>query len=576
MNLREKLSKEISLTEINETMNYLVDEVGERLSGTKEMIKATEYLRDRLKGYGIDVWIEHFPMYMSYPKEAELKITSPVEMEVKTRPVGHIKNTGDEGITGEMIYLGSGGYADYEGIDPTDKIILTDMTWSPGRPEKARIAWELGAKALIIMNWGLSDSDLIQMGAVKHQWGNPTPSNEAGIVDIPVISISRKDGEKLAKLCKDGPVNVWMKAEATREWITADQTTAFVKGGKSNGQFVVVGSHVDAWGKSAICNASGDAANIELARLIYNHRDELKRDVYFCFWDGHEIAECGGSTWFCDTHWKELDQNCLGYINIDNLAIKGTSVPGVESLPELKAFLMSIMGEVFEEEGLFHQAYKGGGDSSFFGVGVPYISFATEYTEEELKALNYAFYSPYLHTDDDTVDKMDQDLLYKHVLYDLLVLHDFLQSDIIPYNIQDMAMEITSQYEAIRQRAGKGLELIDFLAPVFDEYNKMCSEITKCKESGTLPASKLNKALLRVDRSTAVFRCEAGRYGQDGCCYVQTEEPIPALEKALRMYNKFETGSHDSYLWETEIMRIANRVYDTLQNPIYYWEAISS
>jgi hypothetical protein len=574
MTLRKKLSDELSLKEINETMAFLVDEVGERLSGTGEMRKATEYLRDRLIGYGVDAWIDHFPMYMSYPGEARLKMLLPEAVEFKARPVGHIRNTGAEGISGELIYVGSGGYTDYEGIDPTEKIILTDMTWSPGRPEKARIAWELGAKALIIMNWGKSDDDLIQMGAVKTQWGNPTPQSEKEIVDIPVISISRKDGERLAGYCSSGEVKIWMTAEATREWIQADQTTAFIKGGESNGQFVVVGSHVDAWGKSAICNASGDAVNVELARLMNKYRDQLKRDAYFVFWDGHEIAECGGSTWFCDTHWMELDKNCLGYINIDNLAIAGTSIPGVESQPELKEYLMKLIQEVWGEEGVFHQAYKGGGDSSFFGVGVPYISFATEYTEEQLKELNYAFYGPYLHTDFDTVDKVDQYLLFKHALYDVYVLHDFLQADVIPYNLSDLAKEIRGQYDEIKKRAGDALELISFLEPVFGDYVKACDAVSAAVKKRSLPEDVLNKVLLRFDRSTAIFRCEAGRYGQDGCCYVQTEEPIPYLEKALRNYNGSAAGTHEKFLWETEVMRVANRVYDTLANPLYYWEAV--
>lgn len=249
MSIEAKLAGEISMANVNETMDFMVNTVGERLSGTEKMRTATEYLCSRLKGYGLDAWIDHFPMYMSYPKDAALKVTSPREIEFEARPVCHIKSTGDEGVAGELIYLGSGGYKDYEGVDPRGKIVLTDMTWSPGRPEKARIAWELGAKALIIMNWGKAENRIIQMGAVKSQWGNPTPQNEDEIVELPVISISRADGEALMELCTQGPVNVWLKANATREWIKADQTTAFVKGGQSNGQFIIVGSHVDAWGR---------------------------------------------------------------------------------------------------------------------------------------------------------------------------------------------------------------------------------------------------------------------------------------------------------------------------------------
>ena len=351
MSIYEKLSSELSLDNIYENMDYLVNQVGERLSGTPEMRKATEFICGKLQEYGVSAHIDHFPMYQSYPKEASLTVLAPVNKEIPARPVCHIRSTSPEGIDGELIYLGSGTYEDYEGKDVTDKIILTDMNWSPGRPEKARIAWEMGAKALIIMNWGKAEDDLIQMGAVKAQWGNPTPDTEKDIVDLTVISISRGNGEYLADLCEKGTVKVHLTAEATREWITADQPIGRVSGGKSNGQYVLVGSHVDAWGKSAICNASGNALNLELARLFQKHRDQLHRDIVFVFWDGHEIAEGGGSTWYADNYWQDMNENCIAYINIDNLAIRGTTVPGVEGQPELKAYLTEAIKKIWGQEG---------------------------------------------------------------------------------------------------------------------------------------------------------------------------------------------------------------------------------
>ncbi len=69
-----------------------------------------------------------------------------------------------------------------------------------------------------------------------------------------------------------------------------------------------------------------------------------------------------------------MNENCIAYINIDNLAIKGTTIPGVEGQPELKQFLMDAIEKVWGVKGQWNHAYKGGGDSSFFGIGVPYIS----------------------------------------------------------------------------------------------------------------------------------------------------------------------------------------------------------
>ena len=569
MNLYEKLVKELSLDNIYENMKYLVEEVGERLSGTKEMKKATDYLCSILQEYGIDACIDHFPMYQSYPGDASLKVTVPEKREIKTRPVCHIESTPDSGIEGELIYLGSGPYEDYQGQDVRGKIVLTDMNWSPGRPEKARIAWEMGAKALIIMNWGKAEDDLIQMGAIKAQWGNPTPDTEKEIVRLTVMSISRRDGEYLAGLCKLGEVKVWLKASASRQWITADQPMGRVCGGKSNGQYILVGSHVDAWGKSAICNASGNALNLELARICQKYREELHRDVVFAFWDGHEIAEGGGSTWYCDHSWKEMNENCIAYINIDNLAIKGTTIPGVEGQPELKQFLMDAIEKVWGVKGQWNHAYKGGGDSSFFGIGVPYISFATEYTEAKLKELNYAFYSPWLHSDSDTIDKIDRELLAGHGRYFLYLLEQLVSSPLVPYDLPALAEDIEGQWKAICARAGRAKTLIEDLEEVFRKYTAALVSLTtlaskqECQEL-------YNKLAILCERQTVMFRSESGRYGQDSCCALQTENPIPALDRAIKKYNQSEVGSHEFYLWETQILKVKNMVYDGLNNSLEY------
>lgn len=66
MNLYEKLVKELSLDNIYENMKYLVEEVGERLSGTKEMKKATDYLWFHTAG----VWNRR--LHRSLPNVSEL------------------------------------------------------------------------------------------------------------------------------------------------------------------------------------------------------------------------------------------------------------------------------------------------------------------------------------------------------------------------------------------------------------------------------------------------------------------------------------------------------------------------
>ena len=576
-NVYGSILKELSLENMLKHMEVLVNEIGERLSGTEGLERTALYIEKHLKESGLPARIERFPMYHSFPGEAQLKVLSPETATVDTRPVCHISSTPPCGIEGELLYLGEGGYADYEGVDATNKVILTSMNWSPGRPEKARIAWEKGAKALIIMNWGKPDNTLIQMGGVKSQWGNPTPETVNDIPQITVISVSRASGEYLAGLCAKGPVRVWLAADATREWVEACQPIGFVNGGGSSGQYILVGSHIDAWGKSAICNAAGNALNLELARLFYKYRAELARDIEFVFWDGHEIAEGGGSTWYCDTHWSDMTRYCVAYINLDTLAIKGTTVPGLEGQAEMKRLLMGSVEKIWGEKAEWRDAYKGGGDSSFFGVGVPYINFATEYTEEELKELNYAFYSPWLHSDSDTIDKIDMELYIKHAEYFCFLLHELVNSEFIPYDLLDLSNDVRGQFEKLYSDAGCAADLISGLEGVINDYCRAAEAIQNIIKSGKASSRDeiiaLNRILLGWERETSVFRSVSGRYGQDACGYLKTENPVPALYDAVSNLNKYPEGSHEYYLWMTKVIREKNRVFDALNRSIQMAQA---
>lgn len=570
-NLEKDILESISYENINKHLDFLVNSIGERQSGTEQIKKATEYIKGMLESYGVESRIDKFSMYNSYPVKAELKLLYPEDKIIAAEPVCHITSTLEEGVEGELIYAENGGYEDYKDKDIKGKIILTDMTWSPGRPEKARIAYELGAKALIIMNWGPKEDNVIQMGGVKSQWGNPTPETIKEMPLIPVLSITRQAGEYLRELCLNNEtVKVWFKAEATREWIEANQPMGLLRSDNETDEFVLIGGHIDAWGKAAICNSSGNALILETARVLSLNRSKLKRNVVFAFWDGHEVAECGGSTWFVDNYWDKLANKCIAYINVDNIAIKGTTIPGVESVSEVQKFALDLIKEIWDVEGKWNWAYKGGGDSSFFGIGVPYISFATEYTGDKLKELNYAFYSPWLHSNEDTIDKIDKNLYAKHVEFFVTMLLRLCNSEIIPYNIVDIANEVKEKIKAVVDFAGSdAADELNSIKIISEKFYEKALEFSKIQRGDMNPQNieKYNKVLLKVSgKISPALRSHAGRYGQDPCCYVIAEYPIPGLYFPIMKIkeSKSENKDHEYNLWKTELLKSKNKVFDSL------------
>lgn len=562
--------KDLSVEEAFQHMQFLVEEIGERLAGTPEMQKAAEYIKERLAEYGLEARIDNFPIYHSYPKDAELRVIYPETKVIAARPACHIASTSPEGIEGELIYLNVGSYEDYEGRDVRGKIGLVDMTWAPPRPEKARIAHERGLKGLIIMNWGSLDNPVIQMGGTKSQWGNPTPETFKAIPQIPVISVTRAAGQYLKNLCMRGKVRVWFRAEATREWVEANQPVGILRGRGETDEFILVGGHLEAWGKTAICNSSGNALTLELARVFAKHADELQRDIVFAFWDGHEVAEAAGSTWFVDTNWDLLTQGCVAYINIDNPGIRGTSVPGVTSQTELKSFLMRLIKEWWEEEGEWHDAYKGG-DASFFGVGVPYISFYTRFTPEKLKELNYASLSPWLHSEADTLDKIDRDLYAKHLGFFGLLVARLCNLPVPPYDFVPVAEKLEEDLRRL-QAIGKGRVNLEDLTEKVRLFREIARQLNEKKEVvGTgKSAHLLSKALMKVTRELShIIWSVAGRYGHDPYGYSFVGKPIPRLYIPITKLAESDDGE-EAELWRTEFMRERNRFADALGNSIDY------
>ena len=73
-----------------------------------------------------------------------------------------------------------------------------------------------------------------------------------------------------------------------------------VPGADEPDKFVLVHGHYDSWDVGVGDNATGDATLLELARVLWTHRDGLRRSVKLAWWPGHSTGRYAGSTWFTD------------------------------------------------------------------------------------------------------------------------------------------------------------------------------------------------------------------------------------------------------------------------------------
>jgi hypothetical protein len=302
---------DLSLDAILKHLEHISRDTPFRKSGSGQDLAAGRYIVDQMSKVGLEAHLEEFETYDSDPGEATFDVLTPDKRQIPARACAHVDATPPNGVEAELVDVGAGGEADYEGKDICGKVALAAVSYAPATPEKARIAAVKGAIGIVLMNWGKASQPEIPWRALKSVWGNPTPETWNDIPRIFGLSISRGSGEYLQGLCKRGKVVVRSKVTAKREWRVLSQPIAWLHApdkSPERNQFIIVSGHLDAWPPGLTDNITGNAMMIELGRSLAAERDRLRRSVVFCFWNGHEVAEAAGSSFFVDKHWETINR----------------------------------------------------------------------------------------------------------------------------------------------------------------------------------------------------------------------------------------------------------------------------
>ncbi|HXX38603.1 MAG TPA: M28 family peptidase [bacterium] len=369
----------------------------------------------------------------------------------------HSTTTPADGLEGELLHLGSGGEADYAGKDARGKIVVTELSYAPPRPEKTRLATEHGALAFSLSTGGGDDNPSMPMGTVKPAWGNPTMDDLHKMPTLPAVGIARRDGTRVLQLCQAGDaVRARIIATGGREWRSINQPDGILGAG-STGDWILVGGHMDSWGGGAADNASGNAVPLEVARVLAGHRSELCRDIQIGFWQAHEDGIMEGSTWFVDYHWDKITRG-LGYINIDSPGMKHAERYEATLSPELwtwhRDVIRNVLGYVTEPQKL---AKTGG--QSFFGVGVPAIWGHSGFPPALLERWHGAVLGPWYQSTDDTTEVADRRVLAHDLRMSVACAWELSIRPVLPYDFRDPARLLREAIDGYRHATDDTLGL---------------------------------------------------------------------------------------------------------------------
>jgi len=546
----------------------------DRTSGTAGEREAVNYLCDTLAREGVRTEVREFTGYISWPGPATLEILAPEKIVIPCRTRSFGRSTPPEGVEfdlvfvdvgrqleqGAMIFSHRSNAAAYGDRDVRGAAVVTP----DGGPDGVRRAEERGAAAHIHL-W-TSDEPHIHEMIVTPIWGTPTPESAGSMPGIPALSVTNADGERLRALCAAGPVRARLVAEVTTGWQPQPVTLAFIPG-KSD-DYLLVGAHIDSWYVGVTDNATGNAALLEMARVLSAHRDELERGVVFAWWPGHSTGRYAGSTWFADNSFADLRAHCIGYLNIDSPGCRGATVWDCRYvMGEAERFMETLVREVTGQPANPRRPLKAG-DQSFWGVGVTSLGafrmLATDHPER--KAVGGSGGGWWWHTAEDTLDKADAEVLRGDTALYAAIAARLATDPVLPYTFDTVAHDFANRLSEIEKESDGRFDLAAAHAAA-TRFGAAAEQLEQTRQQVAASADveqrrALDAGLLRLSRilNPALYTM-SGAYDQDPALQVPL---LPGLSRSAAL-RAMDPASDAARFLTTRLVRERNRVVDALE-----------
>jgi hypothetical protein len=383
----------------------LSDELGPRLTGSDNYIKAADWAVGEFKRLGLtNVHEDEWEIANTWePGEwATARITSPREMRLHLESDGWAPSTPKGGVKGRVFYLKALTQETIKTAAPDikDAMVLVDReTFDAG----GEVYW---GKQLDLVDL------MVQEGAKAFLLGVGGQNNVAvmfglagvngALAKAPVANVGREDTLLLRRLLEKGPVEVEFSYRNTvRDRVKVPNVVADIPGTDGSGEYVLIGGHLDSWqlGTGAQDNGTGAASVMAVAEAVKASGIQPKRTMRFVLFGGEEEGLLG-SIHYAQAHAAELDK-CDGVFITDTgaEAPKGWFVQGRDderkTVESLKPLLRALGAEGISDDGRFTFGTDHG---PFLVKGVPAFLLWTPGEE----------YHKIHHKPSDTFDKVSQ------------------------------------------------------------------------------------------------------------------------------------------------------------------------
>ncbi len=541
-----------------------------RNSGTEEERAAFDYVRSKLDEYGLRTTLLEHPALISYPLESSLSVVDGGgNVLTEYASLGTAFSTSVDSLEAQVVDLGFGTPADYAAQDVHDKIVLLNGL---ATPTAVYAAEQAGAIGQIFIN-----DDHLHYMIVTSIWGTPTPESAERIPATPSLSVVEQDGQDLRARIAAGPVHVRIHSHVFMDW----QQTPILVGeldGRHGDDFVLFSGHLDSWEVGAMDNGSANATMLEVSRLLAQHPDQLFRGLRVVFWSGHSHGRYSGSTWYADNHWEELHDRCVAHVNIDSTGARGATFYG--SFPanlELGPFGEAV---VRAHTGQNPQARRmsRAGDMSFNGIGIPALFMSLSqvpFSDDDTDYVSLAFGKLiggkmpwWWHTSEDTIDKVDPDVLLLDTQIYVSTLWRLCHDPLLPMDFRPVIADIQATLADLAQVAGDrfDLSLTQERASILAErVESLAVDVTAVADDDLATIIDLNRTIMAMSRVLIPITYTAiGPFDQDPAW---GSPHVPTLAGVRQLAALDPDGDEYQFL-QTRLVRNRNRVNFALREAL--------
>ena len=460
-------------SEVMDTLSWLADVYGPRLSGSPNLQKAGEWARDRMTHWGlVNGALEPYDtMYRPWSTDGfELAMVQPTYMRIYGYPMAWSPGT-PAPLVGTPVLVDVQSKADFDkyrgklrgaivmngkppvreiGFQPEAKRLTADELAkqsgeiNPGEPaslsrEEEDFNTQLD-KMIDVLKFFAAEGvaavitpssipeDVRVSGYYDHKWHVPFPS----------FVFSREHyGRVMRMLERKQPVTLSLRLSATLgPEVRGFNVVAEIPGTdpQLRNQVVMLGGHLDSWhtGTGAVDNAAGCAAAMEAVRILLATNLKPRRTIRVALWTGEE-EDYFGSVGYVKQHFgdpatgerRPEHAQLAAYFNLDNGSgrIRGINLQGNEAArPIVAAWLEPFR---YLDAATVTTRNSGGTDHMLFNaVGLPGFQFIQDPLNYDTRAHHSSL--------DVYEEAVPDDLKQASVIMASLVYHAAMRDEMLP------------------------------------------------------------------------------------------------------------------------------------------------